>query len=125
MNLESWLTTTLSITSIGLAIVGVALTVLGVVFAVVALWGFVGLKTWAEQRAQEAANKKLTELLAGDEIKEYIQAELASQIANIGNQLLSDHSISQSYRGRLDYPPFPADLGMPVYPEDTEEPDAD
>jgi hypothetical protein len=89
-NLDSWLTITLSLTTIALA-------ALAIVIAVVAIFGYASLRREAYRRSEAAAIKKLNEYLDSQTIQDRLKAEIEKRVAQEADQIFPELALSWSY----------------------------
>ncbi|MCU0226247.1 MAG: hypothetical protein MUF01_01290 [Bryobacterales bacterium] len=83
---EQWLAAYLSV-------LGISLTILGVVIAVVALWGYWEIKAGAIKKAEELADRKMRDFLAGEDLKILIK----QQVDQAADLLWDDMRISGAF----------------------------
>ena len=90
MQLNDWLTASLSVLTI-------ALTILGVVIAVVAVFGYSGLKDHATTAAEKAAKAQVATFLDQQAIQDKLKEEIKKRVAQEADALFSDLSLAQAY----------------------------
>ena len=108
-----------SLVNITLTSVTVVLAVLATIIGVVSLVGYRAMKGEAKRAAESAALIKITEYLDSAEIKAKLREVVDKRIAEEGNRLYSDLSLSSAFP-----PSEPAGSGGPAlgteYPEEEE-----
>ena len=117
MQLNDWLTATLSVLTI-------SLTILGVLIAVVALWGYRGIKDEAKTIADTAAKERISSYLDSETIQDKLREEIQKRIEREADKLFEDLAFTM---GLSQGAPFEKERVQPPfdeeYPnEDDEEP---
>ena len=90
MQLNDWLTATLSVLTI-------SLTILGVLIALIAVWGYRGIRDEAKSIADLAAKQQISSYLDSEAIQDKLKEEIRKRIEDEADKLFADLSIAVAY----------------------------
>ena len=96
MQLNDWLTTTLSVLTI-------AVTILGVMIAIGAIFGYRGIKDEATRIATKTAQEQIASFLTSEQIQDKLKAEIKTRVGEEADRLFADFSMAGAFPAGADH----------------------